>query len=258
MHRTHIFIACGAVAVVIMSVVLLALGLNGGKAGTKPAESGTAPDVSVPVITDEPVISGTEDTAPVTDPGTGDITTEPVIDPPAIVDTEDTTSEPAPESQIITLPVETLPPPPETTAPETAVPVVNPVTTVETPKDDGPGITVKIPEQTAPYSCGTPGHHCDSAETHAYILNLELDGCPYCHRHDCPSFYATDEWGNAVYDPAKCPSYDVRSDPVYYCQDCGRKCGDGQHGTGVQFVKACDCPNCGKHVESWTCHTCGE
>jgi hypothetical protein len=26
----------------------------------------------------------------------------------------------------------------------------------------------------------------------------------------------------------------------------------------VQYVNACDCPSCGEHVDSWTCHTCKE
>lgn len=106
------------------------------------------------------------------------------------------------------------------------------------------------------YSCGTKNHHCEGPETHAYIQNLELEGCPYCGSHSCQSFYATDEWGNACYTPSKCPKYDIKKDAVYYCQTCGKKCGDGKSGTCVQFVNACNCPNCGKYVESWTCHSC--
>lgn len=106
------------------------------------------------------------------------------------------------------------------------------------------------------YDCGTPGHHCDGPETHAYVLNLELEGCPYCGEHNCPSFYATDEWGNTCYTPSQCPQYDVHKDPAVYCQTCGKLCGDGEHDTCVQFVTACHCPNCGLWVEAWTCHTC--
>ena len=93
------------------------------------------------------------------------------------------------------------------------------------------------------------------AATVGYILNLELEGCPYCHKSNCPSFYAVDQWGNTCYTPSKCPQYDVHKDPVYYCQTCGKPTGDGSHGTCVQFVTACNCPNCGKWVEAWTCHT---
>lgn len=138
-------------------------------------------------------------------------------------------------------------------AAETAKPV-----TEKTPTDDGNGGSINIGNgQGEAYNCGTPGHHCDGPETHAYILNLELEGCPYCHKNNCPSFYATDQWGNTCYTPSKCPQYDIHKDPVYYCQTCGKKCGDGSHGTCVQFVTACDCPNCGKHVDAWTCHSCG-
>ena len=106
------------------------------------------------------------------------------------------------------------------------------------------------------YDCGTAGHHCDGPETHAYIQNLELEGCPYCGKHDCKSFYAVDEWGNTCYTPSKCPKYDAHKDPACYCQTCGKKCGDGTNGTCVQFVNACLCPNCGERVGSFSCHSC--
>ena len=108
------------------------------------------------------------------------------------------------------------------------------------------------------YSCGTDGHHCDGPETHAYIMNLELKGCSRCGSHNCPSFYAVDEWGNTCYTPSQCPKYDVHEDPVHYCQNCGKACGDGTNGTCVQFVSACHCPICGEHVDRRTCHTCKE
>lgn len=107
-----------------------------------------------------------------------------------------------------------------------------------------------------PYDCDTPGHHCDGPETHAYVLNLELAGCPYCGMHDCPSFYATDEWGQTCYTPSKCPSYDIHKDPVHFCQKCGKPCGDGSSGTCAEYNIDIDCPLCGEHVEAWTCHSC--
>ena len=137
----------------------------------------------------------------------------------------------------------------------TAAPGADPVSG-HTPDDDGPGGVSSGHGHTGEYHCGTPGHHCDSPETHAYILNLEAQGCPYCGRHDCPSFYAVDEWGTACYDPTKCPQYDVHLDPVYYCQHCHKPCGDGTNGTCVRFVDACHCPICGKWVEAFTCHSC--
>lgn len=133
-----------------------------------------------------------------------------------------------------------------------------PVTPVEPPEqpssqggtDNGGGNT------PSPYSCGSPNHHCEGPETHAYILNLELEGCPYCSSHSCPSFYATDQWGGAITDVTKCPNYDIKQDPIKYCQVCGKKNGDGSNGTCTQFTDACSCPLCGEHVEAWTCHTC--
>ena len=123
------------------------------------------------------------------------------------------------------------------------------------PEDNKGGI--EIPGEKPPeYSCGVEGHHCDGPETHAYILNLEKEGCPYCGSHKCPSFYATNEWGNARYTPSKCPKYDEKKDPVYYCHKCGKPTGDGTNGTCATYVEACECPNCGKHIDGWSCHSC--
>ena len=125
----------------------------------------------------------------------------------------------------------------------------------ETNKPEGGGVVIggNTPE---PYNCGVDGHHCDGPETHAYVSNLELEGCPYCGSNKCPSFYATDEWGNTCYTPSKCPKYDIHSDPVYYCQKCGKPCGDGTNGTCAEYNVDIDCPNCGEHVSAWTCHSC--
>ena len=43
------------------------------------------------------------------------------------------------------------------------------------------------------YSCGSKGHHCDSKETHDFIVGLEKKGCPHCGSHSCKSFYTYDE-----------------------------------------------------------------
>lgn len=136
--------------------------------------------------------------------------------------------------------------------------IEKPIMEATIPKEDDPvvpGIVIggNTPE---PYQCGTPGHHCDGPETHAYVLNLELEGCPYCGSHSCPSFYATDEWGQTCYTPSKCPSYDIHADPVYYCQKCGKPCGDGRNGTCAEYNIDIDCPYCKAHVKSWTCHSC--
>ena len=107
------------------------------------------------------------------------------------------------------------------------------------------------------YSCGTAGHKCDSPETHAYVCNLELEGCPYCGSHTCLSFYGVDQWGNGGFFPELCPEYNTSKDAGKYCRVCGRKQGDGSNGTCVQFVSACTCPGCGEWVEAWTCHNHG-
>lgn len=135
-----------------------------------------------------------------------------------------------------------------------------PITENPAPKpstgNQGGGIVIGDGSPIEKYDCGVAGHHCDGPETHAYIQNLELEGCAYCGSHSCPSFYATDEWGNTCFTPSKCPKYDIKKDPVYYCQNCGKKCGDGKNGTCVTFNVDIYCPNCGKHVKAWICHYC--
>lgn len=125
----------------------------------------------------------------------------------------------------------------------------------EQPDDEG-GIQIGDGNTSEAYFCGSQNHRCKSAEAHAYLLSLELEGCPHCGSHSCPSFYGTDEWGNTGLTPELCPKYDEKKDPVKYCQDCGKKTGDGSGDTCAQFVEDCDCPFCGKHVKAWTCHTC--
>lgn len=105
------------------------------------------------------------------------------------------------------------------------------------------------------YSCGTKGHHCDSKETHNFILSLENKGCPYCGSHSCKSFYTYDEWGNACYDPTRCESYSEKNDPCEYCQNCGKKVGTGSGNTCVRFTVDTKCPECGKTVKAKTCHS---
>ncbi|MDD4414859.1 MAG: hypothetical protein PHR14_10025 [Oscillospiraceae bacterium] len=118
------------------------------------------------------------------------------------------------------------------------------------------GIQIGGIENNEEYSCGAADHHCKTAENHAYLLNLELEGCPYCGSHSCLSFYAVNEWGFPRCDPTKCPEYNSQKNPIEYCQTCGKKIGSGQNGTCTQYINACDCPFCGEHVESRTCHTC--
>jgi len=126
------------------------------------------------------------------------------------------------------------------------------------PEPDSGGVIIgdDTPKQ-GPYNCGAPNHKCDTPEKHSFIENLEINGCPTCKSHSCPGFYALNQWGFTQYTPSKCPEYSKAKDPVYTCQTCGKATGDGSNGTCVRFVNAASCPNCGVHVSSWTCHTCG-
>ena len=203
---------------------------------------------TIPAIPTEPALP-TEPTVP----------SEPV-DPatptaPAVPDTiPDDGSGLTPEEPEPTEPEPTKPQKPEKQPVEPETPVQPPV---EDDKEETQG-GISIGGGSVKYDCGTDGHHCDGPETHAYIMNLELKGCPYCGSHSCPSFYAVDEWGNTCYTPSQCPGYDIHEDPVHYCQRCGKACGDGTNGTCVQYVNACNCPSCGEHVDSRACHTCKE
>lgn len=105
------------------------------------------------------------------------------------------------------------------------------------------------------YSCGSKRHHCDSKETHDFIVSLENKGCSHCGSHSCKSFYTYDEWGNACYDPTKCESYNAKRDPCEYCQECGKKVGIGSGDTCVRFTVDTKCPECGKSVKGKTCHS---
>ncbi len=120
---------------------------------------------------------------------------------------------------------------------------------------DNTGIIDNGNDSVKEYSCGGKGHHCDSKETHEFIVSLEKKGCPYCGSHSCKSFYTYDEWGNACYDPTKCESYSAKNDPCEYCQECGKKVGDGSDGTCVRFTVDTKCPECGKSVKGKTCHS---
>ncbi len=140
-----------------------------------------------------------------------------------------------------------------------AKPSAKPITPIKRPDEDNTssgGITIGGNSQPV-YDCKTENHSCDGPETHAYILNLELAGCKYCSSHSCPSFYATDEWGNTCYTPEKCPQYDKKSDAVYYCQKCGRENGNGDNNTCQKWIVDFVCPICKESVPKNECHTHG-
>ena len=131
--------------------------------------------------------------------------------------------------------------------------------TEEQPKDTGNdnnsgGIQIGGGDSTDKYNCGSPNHNCKNAESHAYIQNLELEGCPYCGSHSCQSFYDVNEWGFTRYNQTLCPKYSEKSDPAKYCQQCGRELWSQSNPTGCfRYLQDTDC-ECGEHVKANTCH----
>ncbi|MDD3833460.1 MAG: hypothetical protein PHV32_16455 [Eubacteriales bacterium] len=124
-----------------------------------------------------------------------------------------------------------------------------------TDNQNGGGIQIGDGDNQQKYSCGSPNHHCHNEDAHAWILNLELEGCSYCGSHSCPSFYAVNEWGDARYTPSKCPKYDTKKDAVEYCQVCGKKNGNGDNDTCQKWIIDFTCPTCGELVKANKCHT---
>lgn len=240
-NKKTLFIIGGAVLAVVLAVILIVCAVDSKNSDTPQNTTDTGKDTTVSV---------------------GDISTDdPKIDDPAEEDKKgDETTGKLPDGTVVITPDEE---PDKNVGTEQtggkADEPEQPITPQPIPEETGNtgGITIGG-GQAEKYDCGVAGHHCDGPETHAYVTNLELQGCPYCGKHDCPSFYATDEWGNTCYTPSKCPKYDIKKDPAEYCQDCGKKLGDGRNGTCVQFVVADNCPNCGAWVEAWKCHTCKE
>lgn len=140
---------------------------------------------------------------------------------------------------------------------EEPVKPADPIVEVKPPKGDSETGGVDIggnPPQDEAYDCGSADHHCRNAEYHAYLLNLELEGCPNCGSHSCKSFYAVNEWGHTQYDPTICPKYDEKKDPNKYCPECGRKKWSLDNPTGCfRYLQDTQC-ECGEYVEGNTCH----
>ena len=142
-----------------------------------------------------------------------------------------------------------------TTTGEKAKEVNKTVTEQPVPKDDGKtgGISVGDGEAEK-YSCGDKNHHCENAEYHAYIKNLELDGCPYCGSHSCQSFYVTNEWGNTEYTPTKCQEYNKQKDATEVCPRCGLGYWSADNPGGCfSYLQDTVC-ECGETVLGNTCH----
>lgn len=190
-----------------------------------------------------------------TEPTTEITTEEAVIEIPT--DIEDDTTEPETlvedDDMLKIEDVDTVTEKPNTN--ENAVKVDKPVVENENRNDNAQGIVINGDADTSIYSCGKSGHHCESKETHDFIVSLENKGCHHCGSHSCKSFYTTDEWGNACYDETKCPQYDVKKDALKYCQDCGKPTGRGYNGTCTKFVEDTVCPDCNEPVKARTCHS---
>ena len=122
-------------------------------------------------------------------------------------------------------------------------------------KDEGQTGKINIGGgDVAAYSCGDANHHCENAEYHAYIKNLELAGCPYCGSHSCKSFYATNEWGYTEYTPTKCPEYNKEKDDTEVCPRCGLAYWSADNPTGCfSYLQDTVC-ECGETVKGNTCH----
>lgn len=113
---------------------------------------------------------------------------------------------------------------------------------------------IQVGSDSGEYNCGSPNHKCNNADAHAYIQNLELEGCPLCSSHTCASFYAKDEWGFTKYNQKLCPKYSEQNDPAKFCQKCGREMWSQSNPTGCfSYLQDTDC-ECGEHVKGNTCH----
>lgn len=124
----------------------------------------------------------------------------------------------------------------------------------ENKENNNNDIGIKVGDEIVLYECGSPNHNCNNAEAHAFIQNLELQGCPFCHSHTCPSFYGKDEWGFTKYNQKLCPRYDEKNDPTKYCQSCGREMWSKDNPTGCfRYLQDTEC-ECGKLVKGNTCH----
>lgn len=247
MTNTKAFRILALVIVPIILAVAFYFAFSGNQETSRPTDDNTTPSVQAGVPTDPDVTLPTIGTVVPTVPSDPDLPSGPeeIIDDGSGL---------TPEEPAVTEPVTTNPTQPDENEP------VEPEQLVTPPAEDNDGNQggISIGTGSIEYDCGTEGHNCAGPETHAYILNLELKGCPYCGSDSCPSFYAVDEWGNTCYTPSQCPEYNAHQDPVHYCQECGKACGDGKNDTCVQFVNACACPNCGEYVDSRVCHTCKE
>ncbi|MEG2045127.1 MAG: hypothetical protein RR088_03950 [Clostridia bacterium] len=145
-----------------------------------------------------------------------------------------------------------VPNPPKPTPPvpknEKPVPIKN--DNVNNNKPTPPPVT----PQPSTYSCGVPGHVCTCEYDHNNVLNWEKDGCEFCGRKDCPSFYSLNKY-NGPGNLSLCPGYNEHKNPSLYCQTCGMPKGGGIDHC-VKFLHDMVCDDCGVFVKANTCHHC--
>lgn len=105
------------------------------------------------------------------------------------------------------------------------------------------------------YDCGFEGHACKGENAHNALMERIAEGCRYCGKNDCPSFFALSSTLFTEYDPYACPEYDEHLDPTVYCQTCGLKKGEGK-GECNKSLSGRPCEYCGAEREPNGCHTC--
>ena len=95
------------------------------------------------------------------------------------------------------------------------------------------------------YSCGCKNHKCKTPCEHFDLVVREIQGCPICHSHECPSLYSDNE--------QDCPKW--TSDWGNVCQTCGKPLGYGA-GHCMHWLMNGYCAYCGKAVVAEGCHEC--
>ena len=108
------------------------------------------------------------------------------------------------------------------------------------------------------YTCGVERHTCRTETEHEDLLAAIAEGCIWCGKSDCDSFFVVDPTDLFTdIDFTKCPEYDAHKDPCYYCQRCGLPV-TGESGDVVCNAFICDanCDYCGKSLKAYECHEC--
>lgn len=233
-NKKFIVIASSALAVVLIAVTVISL---------------TLPKNTTPAESEEPSVSETEKDITIEKP----VESEPESSELSVGEIEDDGNALKPDESVDGAPAKNTGSKAETNEAEQQVaaePANEPAN-----NDEGSGIQIGgNPPVEESYNCGCANHHCQNAEYHAGLLNRELDGCPYCGSHSCPSFYAVNEWGFTIYDETLCPQYNEQGGSTKYCPDCGRPMWSVDNPTGCfRYLQDTQC-ECGELVPGNTCH----